>query len=48
VSCVVGARTAAQLRQNIAWFEQAIPAEFWMDLRERGLLAEGAPTPAAL
>ena len=48
VSCVVGARTAAQSRQNIAWFEQAIPAEFWMDLRESGLLAEGAPTPVSV
>ena len=43
VSCIAGAESAAQLAQNIAWFEAAIPAEVWHALRARGLLDERAP-----
>jgi len=46
VACVAGAETAAQLRQNIAWFEAAIPAQLWPTLRARGLLDARAPIPA--
>lgn len=45
VTVVSGARNAAQLNANIDWFEQEIPAQFWTTLRERGLIAEGAPVP---
>lgn len=46
VSCVAGTRTAAQLQQNVAWFEAPIPAALWQSLRERGLLDPQAPVPA--
>jgi D-threo-aldose 1-dehydrogenase len=45
VSCVVGTRTAAQLAQNLAWFERLIPDGLWLALRERGLLDPAAPVP---
>ncbi len=38
VSCVPGARCAAQLRQNAAWFELPIPSRLWQALKQRGLL----------
>lgn len=43
---VAGTRTVAQLEQNLAWFEHPIPAEFWADLKAKGLLREDAPVPA--
>lgn len=45
VSCVVGTRTAAQFRQNQAWFEQTIPGDLWLALRDRGLIDTRAPLP---
>ena len=48
VSCVVGTRTAAQLQQNLAWFEHAIPDALWGALRERGLVDPAAPMPGWL
>jgi len=45
VSCVIGARSVAQLEQNIAWLERPIPAQFWQSLRDEGLIAAHAPTP---
>jgi D-threo-aldose 1-dehydrogenase len=47
VSCVAGAHDEAQLRQNVAWFEHAIPQSFWDALRERALIDERAPLPVA-
>ncbi len=44
-SCVVGARNADQMRSNVAWFEQDIPAAFWSALASSGLLAPDAPIP---
>jgi D-threo-aldose 1-dehydrogenase len=44
-SCVVGVRSTAQLAQNVAWFEQALPAALWSTLRERGLVDPRAPVP---
>ncbi|MFC9761210.1 aldo/keto reductase [Rhodococcus jostii] len=43
---LLGARNCEQLRQNAAWLEHPIPAEFWDDLRTAGLILEGAPTPS--
>jgi D-threo-aldose 1-dehydrogenase len=46
VSVVSGARNASQITSNIEWFEETIPAEFWLELQSRGLLAEGVPLPS--
>jgi len=35
---VIGAKTAAQVKQNVAWFEQPIPAELWTTLENDGLI----------
>ncbi|MCP3723969.1 aldo/keto reductase [Paraburkholderia sp. CNPSo 3272] len=45
VSCVIGARSVAQLQQNIAWLEQPIPAQYWRALIDDGLIAADAPVP---
>lgn len=45
-SCLPGGRSAAQLRQNIDWFERPIPPAFWQALRAQGLLDPAAPVPA--
>ncbi len=42
---ISGTSTAAQLKQNLAWFSYPIPKSFWGALKERGLLREDAPTP---
>ncbi|MTW09971.1 aldo/keto reductase [Pseudoduganella eburnea] len=47
VSCVAGAHSPEQLRQNAAWFGQTLPEGLWQDLVRRGLLDSGAPTPNA-
>jgi len=47
VSCVAGAHSPEQLRQNAAWFAQPLPEELWRELVRRGLLDSGAPTPRA-
>ncbi|WP_428029406.1 aldo/keto reductase [Ancylobacter sp.] len=43
---VSGARNAQQVRANIGWFEEQLPATFWTRLKERGLIADSAPVPA--
>jgi D-threo-aldose 1-dehydrogenase len=45
LTIVSGARNRDQLIANAAWFEEEIPASFWSKLKERGLIAEGAPVP---
>lgn len=45
-SFIAGTRNVEQLQQNLAWFSQPIPAEFWADLKAKGLLREDAPVPA--
>jgi D-threo-aldose 1-dehydrogenase len=42
-----GTRTLDQLNQNLAWFSEPIPSEFWAALKRKGLLREEAPVPAA-
>ncbi|MBW3097978.1 aldo/keto reductase [Pseudohoeflea coraliihabitans] len=42
---MAGTRTVEQLKQNLAWFSHPIPAQFWADLKAKGLLREDAPTP---
>ncbi|MGA0563692.1 aldo/keto reductase [Ancylobacter sp. VNQ12] len=46
LTVVSGARNGEQIRANIGWFEEPIPAAFWTRLKERGLIADGAPVPA--
>lgn len=43
VSCIPGAHDVAQLRQNAAWFDLAIPPALWQALKQRGLIDERAP-----
>lgn len=47
VSCVVGARSAAQLAGNLEAFAQPIPPAFWSALKTRGLLEPDVPTGEA-
>ncbi|WP_345815587.1 aldo/keto reductase [Paraburkholderia sp. PREW-6R] len=42
---LTGARSADELRENAASFEQPIPAGLWSALREQGLLDPRAPAP---
>lgn len=35
---VIGAKTSAQLRTNVEWFERDIPAELWTTLQYEGLI----------
>ncbi|HZX28384.1 MAG TPA: aldo/keto reductase [Telluria sp.] len=45
VSCIPGAHSPAQLRQNAAWFAQPLPAELWEGLSQGGQLDPRAPVP---
>jgi D-threo-aldose 1-dehydrogenase len=45
VSCVAGAHSAEQLRQNAAWFAQPVPAALWQELAHLGLIDPHAPVP---
>lgn len=46
VVCVLaGARSSDEVRDNVAMMSHPIPARFWAELRERGLIAENAPVP---
>jgi len=46
VSFCAGTRTCAQLEQNLDWMDHPIPADFWQELKAKGLLREEAPVPA--
>ncbi|MFB9950082.1 aldo/keto reductase [Rhizobium puerariae] len=48
VTVVSGARTAGQIKSNVDWFSESIPASFWSRLRQRGLIAESAPVPSGI
>jgi D-threo-aldose 1-dehydrogenase len=45
VSCIPGARDAAELQQIAAWLRHEIPDGLWTTLRERGLIDPAAPLP---
>lgn len=48
VTCVLsGARSAAEITENVAMFRYPVPAALWRELRAEGLIAEAAPTPEA-
>ena len=40
-----GARSAAEVRENVASFEHVIPADLWIALRDKGLIDPRAPLP---
>ena len=45
-SVIPGAKTAAEVKRNIATIEAPIPPEFWAELKREKLIDEGAPVPA--
>ncbi|MFF4249701.1 aldo/keto reductase [Streptomyces sp. NPDC001663] len=45
-SVLVGARSAAEVRDCAEQFAAEVPAAFWQELREEGLLPADAPVPA--
>ena len=45
VSVLLGAETAAEIKANVADFGTPVPNALWSDLKSKGLLAQGAPTP---
>jgi len=45
-SVIPGAKTAAEVKRNIATIEASIPAAFWAELKHEKLIAEAAPMPA--
>jgi len=44
-SVLPGPRTIAEWDQNVGWFNEGIPDQFWMDLAGEGLVAKGTPLP---
>ncbi|TIV41767.1 MAG: aldo/keto reductase [Mesorhizobium sp.] len=44
-SVIPGARSADELKQNLAYLREDIPSSLWTDLRDSGLIAQGAPLP---
>lgn len=42
---IPGARSSEEVDENVRMFEFEIPADFWSELREEGLVPEDAPTP---
>jgi D-threo-aldose 1-dehydrogenase len=42
---LTGARSSDEMRENVASFEQPIPADLWSALRDEGLLDSRAPLP---
>lgn len=47
VSVIPGTPRASEVQQNVASVQTPIPAAFWSDLKDQGLIDADAPTPAA-
>jgi D-threo-aldose 1-dehydrogenase len=47
VSIIPGAARPSEVEQNVASLQAPIPAAFWSDLKEQGLIHPDAPTPAS-
>ncbi|NKB79762.1 aldo/keto reductase [Ochrobactrum daejeonense] len=47
VSVVSGARNAEQIKANVDWFEQQIPASFWTRLKDKGVISADAAVDGA-
>ena len=43
---VVGARSVAEVEEDVAMFEEPVPGALWDELRAEGLIAAAAPSPA--
>jgi D-threo-aldose 1-dehydrogenase len=46
-SVIPGARSVAELQQNLAYMQQIIPSALWGDLKAEGLIESFAPAPRA-
>jgi D-threo-aldose 1-dehydrogenase len=46
-SVIPGARSVAEVEDNISMVEWPIPVDLWAALKQAGLIAEAAPTPGA-
>jgi D-threo-aldose 1-dehydrogenase len=46
-SVIPGARSVAEVEENVRMVEWPIPGALWTDLKDAGLIAPDAPTPAA-
>jgi D-threo-aldose 1-dehydrogenase len=44
-SVIPGAKTAAEVKRNIATIEAPIPGDFWAELKREKLIADAAPVP---
>jgi D-threo-aldose 1-dehydrogenase len=44
-SIIPGARSAAEIGANVAFFEEEIPDEFWTELKDLSLISAEAPLP---
>ena len=44
-SVIPGARSVAEVEDNVRMVEWPIPADLWAELKQAGLIAEAAPTP---
>jgi D-threo-aldose 1-dehydrogenase len=47
VSVIPGARSIAEVEENVALLERPIPVGLWADLKDAGLLDPAAPTPGS-
>jgi len=47
VSVIPGARSIAEVEENVALIGRPIPAGLWADLKDAGLLDPAAPTPTS-
>ena len=48
VSVIPGARSVAEVEDNVRMMEYPIPSALWAELKQEGLIAEAAPTPDEL
>jgi D-threo-aldose 1-dehydrogenase len=46
-SVIPGARSIAEVEENVALIERPIPAGLWADLKDARLLDPAAPTPGS-
>ena len=46
VTVVSGGRNGEQMKANIGWFEEEIPASFWKTLKDKGVISVDAPIGA--
>lgn len=42
---IPGARTVGEVESNVGFLQHAIPADFWAELKQQGLIDQASPTP---